>query len=121
VRVGVDLVDVPPFRARLEGRDEVLRSLFSDAELAYCRGQRRPWPHLAARFAAKEATWKALGTGQAGAMAWRDVEVRRDVAGAPGLDLSGATAEALARHGLTRAAVSLSHTEAAAVAVVLLT
>lgn len=119
-RVGVDLVDTGKFRERFEGRDDVLREVFSEAELTYCRAQARPWPHLAARFAAKEATFKALGSGLAGAMTWRDVEVTRDAAGAPNLMLSGATFAAVAREGLTQGCVSLSHTETHAIAFVLL-
>jgi holo-[acyl-carrier protein] synthase len=120
VRVGVDLVDVAAFRARLGGRDDVLADTFSPAELAYCRAQARPWMHLAARFAAREAALKALGTGLAGAINWRDVEVTRDPAGAPGLVFRGALGEAVTRAGLTRSTVSLSHTETHAIAVVIL-
>jgi holo-[acyl-carrier protein] synthase len=120
VRVGVDLVDVLAFRARFDGRDDLLAATFSPAEVAYCRAQKHPWMHLAARFAAREATLKALGTGLAGAVTWRDVEVTRDPAGAPGLALRGALAEAARHAGVTQTTVSLSHTEAHAIAVVLL-
>ena len=120
MQVGIDLVDVAAFRARFDGRDDLLREAFSEAELAYCRGQHRPWIHLAARFAAREAALKALGTGWAGTMTWRDVEVTRDPAGAPSLVLGGAVALAVAKAGLTRSTVSLSHTETHAIAVVLL-
>jgi len=119
-RVGVDLVDVPAFEARFAGRDETLAEIFTDAELAYCRRQPRPWPHLAARFAAKEAVLKALTSGLTGAMQWRDIEVVRDPAGAPRLNITGATAETLARHGLAARSVSLSHTGTHAIAVVML-
>jgi len=120
VRVGVDLVDVAAFRARFDGRDDVLADTFSRAELAYCRSQKDPWPHLAARFAAREATLKALGTGLTGAMTWRDVEVTRDPAGVPGLMFRGALRAAVERAGLSRSAVSLSHTDTHAIAVVVL-
>ena len=120
MRVGVDLVDVAAFRTRFDGRDDLLADTFSEAELAYCRSQHRPWTHLAARFAAREATLKALGTGWADAMCWRDVEVTRDPAGAPGLAFSGAVAEAVAKAGFTRSTVSLSHTETHAIAIVAL-
>jgi holo-[acyl-carrier protein] synthase len=119
-RVGVDLVDAEGFQKRFDGRDEILREVFSEAEIAYCCAQRRPWPHFAARFAAKEATLKALGSGLAGAMTWRDVEVTRDSTGAPALAFHGATRAALAREGLNRGSVSLSHTEGHAIAVVML-
>jgi holo-[acyl-carrier protein] synthase len=120
VRVGVDLVDVAAFRARFDRRGDLLAGTFSEAELAYCRTQHRAWVHLAARFAAREATLKALGTGFAGAMCWQEVEVTRDPAGAPSLALHGAVAEAVARAGFTRSTVSLSHTETHAIAVVAL-
>jgi holo-[acyl-carrier protein] synthase len=118
--VGVDLVEVAAFRARFDGRDELLAETFGDAELAYCRSQKDPWLHLAARFAAREATLKALGTGLTGAMTWRDVEVTRDPAGVPGLMFCGALRAAVERAGLTRSAVSLSHTDTHAIAVVVL-
>lgn len=119
-RIGVDLVDAGAFKRRFEWRDDILREIFSDAELAYCGEQACPWQHLAARFAAKEAMLKALGSGLAGAMTWRDVEVTRDEAGVPGLVFHGATSVALAREGLNQARVSLSHTQTHAIAFVML-
>ena len=119
-RAGVDLVDTEVFRRRFEGNDDVLCEVFSQSELDYCRAQARPWLHLAARFAAKEATLKALSTGLAGAMAWRDVEVTRDAAGAPELVFHGAVAAALSREKLTQSSVSLSHTDTHAIAFVML-
>lgn len=119
-RVGVDLVDVAAFRERLEGREALLGEVFGEAELRYCRSQARPWTHLAARFAVKEAALKALGTGLTGAMRWQDVEVTRDEAGVPGVVFHGAVADMLARSGLRPGSVSLSHTRDHAVGVVLL-
>ncbi len=119
LRVGIDLVDVESFRARFDAREELLASVFTADELAYCRGQRRPWVHLAVRFAAREAGVKALGTGLTGEMTFRDIAVLRDAAGAPALSLSGATAQVFSREGLTRTAVSLAHTRQQAIAVVL--
>lgn len=118
--MGVDLVDVPAFEQRWTGREDALGEIFTDAELAYCRRQPHPWPHLAARFAAKEAFLKALTSGMTGAMRWRDVEVLRDPAGTPRLAVAGATAEVLGRQRLEARSVSLSHTVTHAVAVVLL-
>lgn len=119
-RVGVDLVDVDDLARRFEAREAALAEIFTDAELAYCRGQRHPWPHLAARFAAKEAVFKALASGLSGAMQWRDVEVVRDPAGTPHVLVTGATGAALSRQGLRAACVSLSHARGLAVAVVVL-
>ncbi len=111
---------VAPFQKRLEGRDDLLAEVFTESELAYARARHRPWVHLAARFAAKEAALKALGTGLAGAIAWREIEVTRDAAGMPGLAFHGAALAALTREGLARGSVSLSHSDDHAVAVVLL-
>jgi holo-[acyl-carrier protein] synthase len=118
--VGVDLVDVPGFEARFGDRAEVLAEIFTEGELAYCRRQPRPWPHLSARFAAKEALLKALTSGLTGPMRWHDIEVVRDPAGTPRLSITGATAALLARQGLVLGSVSLSHTASHAIAVVLL-
>ena len=106
--------------ARFEGRDAMLAEVFTHGELTYCRGRRRPWPHLAARFAAKEATLKALGTGVAGRMQWRDISISRDPAGAPHLLITGATSDVLAEQRLRAGSVSLSHGRTVAIAVVLL-
>ena len=118
--VGIDLVDVSGFEARFGARAAVLTEIFTDAELAYCHRQAHPWPHLAARFAAKEALLKALTSGLTGAMRWRDIEVVRDPAGTPRLRLTGATADVMARARLAPSSVSLSHTASQAIAVVLL-
>jgi holo-[acyl-carrier protein] synthase len=118
-RVGVDLVDADAFEARFAGRDDALSSVFTEAELTYCRAHKQPWSHLAARFAAKEALLKALGTGLSGPMQWSDIEVIRDPAGAPDLAVTGAVADTLHRAQMRVGSVSLSHTTTHAVAVVL--
>jgi holo-[acyl-carrier protein] synthase len=105
---------------RFEGRDALLAEVFTAGELAYARSRTSPWPHLAARFAAKEAALKALRSGLAGAMAFNQVEVTRDAAGAPGLVFHGAVADAVRREGVPAASVSLSHTSEQAMAVVML-
>ena len=119
-RIGVDLVDAQALATRFAGREDALAEIFTDAELTYCRHQRRPWVHLAARLAAKEALLKALQTGLSGPMSWRDIEVVRDPAGAPGLIVKGAVADVLRGRPLSVASVSLSHTATHAIAVVLL-
>jgi holo-[acyl-carrier protein] synthase len=119
-RVGIDLVDVPAFETRFAGRNDALAEIFTAHELTYCHRQRRPWLHLAARFAAKEALLKALTSGLTGSMRWHDIEITRDPAGTPGLNVTGVTRAALDRRGLVPCSVSLSHTASHAIAVVLL-
>ena len=121
VGVGVDLVQIARIRRAMERwQDRFLERVFTAGELAYARRRRDPAEHLAARFAAKEALLKALTSGLTGAMRWHDIEVARDPAGTPRLVVTGATREALDRHGLLPCSVSLSHTKSHAVAVVLL-
>ena len=80
--------------------ERFLRRVFTDAEIAYCRARRDPVPHFAARFAAKEAAMKALGTGLRLGVRWRELEVRRERGQAPRLLLHGRSREiGLARGG----------------------
>jgi holo-[acyl-carrier protein] synthase len=88
--VGVDLVRIPRLRQVVERwQERFLHRVFTEAELAYCLKRRDPIPHLAARFAAKEAALKALGTGLRMGITWRELEVRRDRGEAPRMVLSG--------------------------------
>lgn len=95
--------------------------VFTEAERAYCdrRGVAAP-QHYAARFAAKEAALKALGTGWSGGMTWHDVEVVPQPSGAPRLAFRGLALEMLRRSGANAAHVSISHTAEHAVAQVIL-
>ncbi len=90
--------------------------IFTAQELEYCESKRRSSEHLAARFAAKEAVLKALGTGIIQRMRWTDVEVVNDARGRPQMNLNGAVASFAQRHGLTGLDVSLTHTKGLAIA-----
>src|SRR2546425_297014 len=82
--IGVDLVNIPRMRDVIDRwRDRFLQRVFTEAEIAYCRARRDPVPHFAARFAAKEAGLKALGTGLRLGVSWRELEVRRERGQAP--------------------------------------
>ncbi|HLG04567.1 MAG TPA: holo-ACP synthase [Gemmatimonadales bacterium] len=108
--IGVDLVQIPRMRRVVERwQDRFLRRVFTDAEIAYCRKRRDPVPHLAARFAAKEAALKALGIGLRLGVSWREVEVRRERGQAPSLVLSGKSLEIVQALGARRLLVSLTH------------
>src|SRR5262245_11963440 len=100
-------------------QDRSLQRVFTDAEIAYARRRHDPAQHLAARFAAKEATLKALGTGLSMGVRWREMEVRRGRGEPPQLTLSGRTAELGEARGIRRLHVSLSHDGGLAVAEVL--
>ena len=108
--IGVDLVQIPRMRRVVERwQDRFLRRVFTDAELAYCRKRRDPVPHLAARFAAKEAALKALGIGLRLGVSWRELEVRRERGQAPVLLLSGKSLKIGQALGGRRLLVSLTH------------
>jgi holo-[acyl-carrier protein] synthase len=117
-RVGVDVVDLGSFRARLARRPSLLERVFTSGERRDCLDRSDPVPGLAARFAAKEAAMKALGCGL-GAVGLRELEVRRSASGEPVLELSGRAARRAAELALEHLAVSMSHDRTTAVAVVL--
>lgn len=95
-----------------------LSRTFTAEELAYVTGRAREREHLAARFAAKEAVMKALGTGWSAGISWLDVSVGVSASGAPSISVSGRAAEIARELGIARFLVSLSHTSEYAVAMV---
>jgi holo-[acyl-carrier protein] synthase len=119
--IGVDLVEVERFRrGHREGGLEFTEEVFTPAETRYCRTQARYWEHFAARFAAKEAAFKALGAGLAQGLSWRMVEVMRDPTGAVSLVFSGRATELARRLGVVRIHLTLTHDRRYAAAVVVL-
>jgi holo-[acyl-carrier protein] synthase len=118
---GIDLVDIDRVRTLLRRHGErALRRFFTPDEIAFCHRNADPAPCFAARLAAKEAALKALGTGQARGLRWRDIEIRREPDGGPTLHLSGAALERARTLGITRAWLSLSHERGHACALVVL-
>jgi holo-[acyl-carrier protein] synthase len=118
--IGIDMIEVERVAARI-GKEQGFRELvFSPGEIAYCAAKAHPAEHYAARFAAKEAFFKALGTGWTAGTAFNEIEVLPDALGAPVVTLLGATRHASQTQGLSRIWVSLTHlgTIAAAVVVV---
>lgn len=114
---GVDLVDVARIAQMLQEHGPRFEErVFTPAELAYAQGKPRRSEHLAARFAAKEATLKALGTGWAAGIAWTDVEVISEPNGRPTLRLHGRAAQFAAAMHAHAWAVSLTHTDTTAMA-----
>ena len=110
VGIGVDLVKIPRLRQVVERwRERFLHRVFTEAELAYCLAHRDPIPHLAARFAAKEAALKALGTGLRMGINWHELEVRREKGEAPQLILSGRCRAIGAAKGGRQVLLSISH------------
>lgn len=108
MEIGLDIIEVRRIRAVSRRNPAFLRRVFSATEISYCRAHKDPWPHFAARFAAKEAVWKALGRRGVGL---RDISVARAGDGKPGALVKGRRVRGLK--------LSLSHGRDYAVAVAL--
>ena len=118
---GVDLAEVSRIQKSIERYgDRFLARVFTPAERAYAERKKNRFERYAARFAAKEAGMKALGTGWKGGVTWRDFEVANLPGGRPTLRLSGKAAELAARLGVKSISLSLSHTGNLAIAQVIL-
>jgi holo-[acyl-carrier protein] synthase len=116
ISVGVDMVEISRIKAVVEQHgDRFLRRVYTEHELTYAAGR---LPALATRWAAKEATAKALGTG-IGPMSFREIEVACDACGKPELQLHGEAQRLAAQLNLHQFAVSLSHATDYAVAFVM--
>lgn len=109
---GIDLVE----SQRIEDiwrryPERFLARVLTAAERAYCERKRFPVPHIAGRFAAKEAVMKALGTGWRGQIAWTDIEIVNDPGGGPQVTLTGHCREVANQLGIARILLSITHTE----------
>jgi holo-[acyl-carrier protein] synthase len=112
-------VPVSKIRRVFEGRTTLLEDVFTQEELRYSFRRRRPFEHLAARYAAKEAVFKGLRPGVSGAARWTDVEVLRNAGEGPRVVLHGEAARLAAARGFRRCALSLTHAGDYALAAVL--
>lgn len=120
VGTGVDIVETSRIEQALERHGGRFRDrLYTPGEIAYCEQFKNPAERFAARFAAKEAAFKALGTGWRDGVRWRDVEVTHLPSGKPELLLRGRVQELAGRLGVTRTAVSISHSDRYVVAQVI--
>ena len=118
--IGIDMIDVERVATRI-GKENGFRELvFSKNEIAYCETKTNKFEHYAARFAAKEAFFKALGTGWLNGTAFNEVEVSNDASGKPELLLLGETAKTITTFGIIKISVSLSHLKTIASAVVII-
>ncbi len=121
VGTGIDITEVGRIAASIERfGDRFLRRVFTGGEIRYCDSKANRAERYAARFAAKEAALKAIGTGWRHGVAWVDVEVTRQPGGRPTLVFHGKAAVFAEKLGVRRAALSLSHTAEHAIAQVIL-
>ncbi len=118
---GIDIIEVERIGASFEKFGErFLKRILRPDEIAYCLTHKFPVPHLAARFAAKEAISKAFGTGIGAQLGWQNIEVARRESGEPFVILYGDGLKLLAVRGGKRVHLSLSHTKQYAAAMAIL-
>lgn len=118
---GVDIAEVPRIRESIERYGQrFLRRIYTDGEIQYCESKARRFESYAARFAAKEAGMKALGTGWSRGVRWRDIEVVRPKGQRPTIQFHGQAASIADKLGTKNIALSLTHTREEALAHVIL-
>jgi holo-[acyl-carrier protein] synthase len=118
--VGIDNIEVGRVAAKIEKEQGFRELVFCAAEISYCESKAHKYQHYAARFAAKEAFFKAMGTGWTNGTAFNEIEVVHDEHNRPGLRLTGATASWAGSLGAGTISLSLSHLAAIASAMVVI-
>jgi holo-[acyl-carrier protein] synthase len=120
IGLGIDATEIPRIAAMIERYgDRFLTKVFTEGEIAYCRRKRTAASSFAARFAAKEAAMKALGTGVSHGVTWKGIEVVRR-AGPPQLQFHGGAAQRFAGMGATGSLLTITHSQDLAIAQVML-
>src|ERR1700733_9439799 len=118
--IGIDITEVERIAEKISKEQGFRELVFSCNEIRYCEAAANKYEHYAARFAAKEAFFKAIGTGWAEGTAFNEIEIVHDQKGKPMLNLLGATAATLHQHSIGNIFVSLSHLRTMATEVVVL-
>ena len=121
VGTGIDIAEMARMGEAIERfGDRFLQRIFTEGERKYCDSKANRIERYAARFAAKEAAMKALGTGWNHGVRWRDIEVYREPGSRPTIRFRGVAAKFMERLGARHVALSLSHTSEQAIASVIL-
>lgn len=118
--VGIDMIEVERVAAKISKESGFRELVFSAVEIQYCESKTNKFEHYAARFAAKEAFLKALGTGWASGTAFNEIQIINNEAGRPELSLLGQTAQADIVQDIVSISVSLSHIKSIASAIVII-
>jgi holo-[acyl-carrier protein] synthase len=110
VGLGLDIAEIDRIEAAIKRHGATfLERIYTPAEVAYCEKHKSKYERYAARFAAKEAAMKALGTGWSHGVRWRDIEVAREAGGKPTLLLAGAARDIADRLGVKNIALTITH------------
>lgn len=118
--IGTDIIQVSRLERTITNNPRFVDKVFTPNEIAYCESRASKYQSYAARFAAKEAVMKAIGTGWDGKINWADIEVVSDELGKPELVLHNASLEYVREHGIDVLHLSLSHEKDYAIAYVIL-
>lgn len=119
--LGIDIIEIDRIEEAIKhGGKEFVRRTFTDEEISYCEKETNKYQHYAVRIAAKEAVFKAIGTGWQNGVKWTDIEVKNDELGKPVMRLKGKVKLIADKLGVKNAIVTLSHCEAYAIAQVVL-
>jgi holo-[acyl-carrier protein] synthase len=122
IGIGTDIAECLRIARMIERHGELfLDRVYTVEEVRYCQGRAQATQHFTGRWAAKEAIFKALGTGWRRGITWRDIEIRNQAGGRPSVLLRGAARDLAEQLGITKVLVSISHcrTHATALAVAL--
>jgi holo-[acyl-carrier protein] synthase len=117
---GIDIIEVDRVGKQVEKNNGFREQIFTDRETAYCEARRSKAQNYAVRFAAKEAFFKAIGTGWRGGLAWKEVEVLNNRLGKPEIVIHGKVKKFLEKRNITGIHVSLSHISNLATAIVII-
>lgn len=118
--IGTDIVECLRIAQMIEKHGDLfLRRVYTDGEIAYCQTRKASTEHYAGRWAAKEAVLKALGTGWAKGISWRDIDIRNQPSGKPTVAVRGGARDVIERRGVSEVLISISHcrTHATALAI----
>jgi holo-[acyl-carrier protein] synthase len=118
--VGTDIIEVARMEKMVARGRQYLETIFTEKERDYCETRVRKSEHYAARYAAKEAFLKALGTGWRDGLAFSDIEIINDDLGKPQVFLHGEVKKFLDHHQIKRTSISISHIKEIAIAIVIL-
>jgi holo-[acyl-carrier protein] synthase len=118
--IGIDMIEIERMADKIGRSPGFCEMVFSKNEIAYCESKTHKFEHYAARFAAKEAFYKALGSGWKNGTAFNEIEIANDEKGKPSIVLLGQTAQLIQQMEIKSIQVSLTHVRAMAAAFVII-
>jgi holo-[acyl-carrier protein] synthase len=117
---GIDIIDIKRIKKTIEEDTKFIEKIFTREEIEYCQAKHKKEIHYAARFASKEAFFKALGTGWRYGMKWQEISISNNLLGKPEISISGKVADFFKKQKLKTIHLSISHTHEQAIAQVII-